>query len=225
MGELDSTLKREQLALKAFVTACCDTYRQPYARVATTKPRRTSFCATVNPQEFLNDETGSRRWWVVEPTKIDCQKLKELPECWFQQMWAQVYTELYLPNPQGFRLTEEERIKLQADNEKYNKPLPGETEILDKLAWESPLSWWKWTTMTDLIENLGLKQSASQVGKVLTKLAEKDKRIQSKTPNNKKLYFLPPMGKNAEYYHSVEDFEPVLMDAKLLQNTSAPKAS
>lgn len=43
MGELDSTLKREQLALKAFVTACCDTYRQPYARVATTKPRRTSF--------------------------------------------------------------------------------------------------------------------------------------------------------------------------------------
>ena len=44
------------------MSACCDTYRQPYARVATTKPRRTSFCATVNPQEFLNDETGSRRW-------------------------------------------------------------------------------------------------------------------------------------------------------------------
>ena len=225
MGELDSTLKREQLALKAFVTTRSDTYRQPYARVATTKPRRTSFCATVNPQEFLNDETGSRRWWVIEPTKIDCKKLKKLPESWFQQMWGQVYTVLYLPNPQGFRLTEEERVKLQADNEKYNKPLPGETEILDKLAWESPLSWWKWTTMTDFIENLGLKQSASQVGKVLTKLAEKDKRIQSKTPNNKKLYFLPPMGKTAGYYHSVEDFEPVLMDAKMLPNTSAPKAS
>ena len=81
MGELDSTLKREQLALKAFVTACCDTYRQPYARVATTKPRRTSFCATVNPQEFLNDETGSRRWWVVEPTKIDCQKHRCTRNC------------------------------------------------------------------------------------------------------------------------------------------------
>ena len=79
--------------------------------------------------------------------------------------------------------------------------------------------------MTELIENLGLKQSASQVGKVLTKLAEKDGRIRSKTPNNKKLYFLPPMGKSTGYYHCVEDFESVLMDAKMQPDTSAPKAS
>ena len=87
MGELDSTLKREQLALKAFVTARKDTYRQPYARVATTTPRRTSFCATVNPEQFLNDETGSRRWWVIEPKRIDCERLKALPEEWFVQLW------------------------------------------------------------------------------------------------------------------------------------------
>ena len=65
LGELDSTLKREQLSLKAFITSRTDTYRQPYARAATRKPRRTSFCATVNPTEFLNDETGSkeaRKW-------------------------------------------------------------------------------------------------------------------------------------------------------------------
>lgn len=226
MGELDSTLKREQLALKAFVTACCDTYRQPYARVATTKPRRTSFCATVNPQEFLNDETGSRRWWVVEPTKIDCQKLKELPECWFQQMWAQVYTELYLPNPQGFRLTEEERTKLQADNEKYNKPLPGETEILDKLAWDSPVCQWDWYTVTEVRDNLMLKPlTTSQIGKVLKKLAERDERIMTKKPSNKSCYSLPPMDKNVRFYRHVDNFRPALADVDTLEDASAPKAS
>lgn len=226
MGELDSTLKREQLALKAFVTTRSDTYRQPYARVATTKPRRTSFCATVNPQEFLNDETGSRRWWVIEPTKIDCKKLKKLPESWIQQMWAQVYTELYLPNPQGFRLTEEERVKLQADNEKYNKPLPGETEILDKLAWDSPTYQWEWYTVTEVRDNLMLKPlTTSQIGKVLKKLKEKDKRIKDKKPGNKSCYYLPPIDKNVRFYRHVDDFKPALTDVDTPKDTSTPKAS
>lgn len=226
MGELDSTLKREQLALKAFVTTRSDTYRQPYARVATTKPRRTSFCATVNPQEFLNDETGSRRWWVIEPTKIDCKKLKKLPESWFRQMWAQVYTELYLPNPQGFRLTEEERVKLQADNEKYNKPLPGETEILDKLAWDSPMGQWEWYTSTDVRDNLMLKPlTPVQIGKVLRKLAEKDKRIATKNKSGKNWYYLPPKDENLRYYHHVDDYKPILAGVEVPSNTSTPKAS
>lgn len=139
LGELDSTLKREQLSLKAFITSRTDTYRQPYARAATRKPRRTSFCATVNPTEFLNDETGSRRWWVIRPSRIDVERLKGLSREWVCQLWAQVYSQLYLPNPQGFRLTEDERKKLTADNEQFSKPLPGETEILDKLEWESPV--------------------------------------------------------------------------------------
>lgn len=143
LGELDSTLKREQLSLKAFITSHTDTYRQPYARAATRKPRRTSFCATVNPTEFLNDETGSRRWWVIRPSRIDIDHLKGLSREWVCQLWAQVYSQLYLPNPQGFRLTEDERKKLTADNEQFSKPLPGETEIPDKLEWESPVKQWK----------------------------------------------------------------------------------
>ncbi len=136
LGELDSTLKREQSALKAFITSRSDTYRQPYARVRTKKPRRTSFCATVNPTEFLNDDTGSRRWWVIKPTEIDRDRLKALSKDWIKQLWAQVYHEMFLPNPQGFRLNDEEREKLTTDNERYSKPLPGEIEILDKLDWE-----------------------------------------------------------------------------------------
>ena len=222
MGELDSTLKREQLALKAFVTAKKDTYRQPYARASTTTPRRTSFCATVNPLEFLNDETGSRRWWVIEPTKIDCERLKALPEEWFKQLWAQVYTQLYLPNPQGFRLTEEERARLQAHNERYNKALPGETEILDKLQWDSPADRWKWYTGTQVRDCLNLKPlTTSQIGRALTKLSGIDERIQTKNVHNVKRYLLPPMIAGAYSFSAVEDFLPALSDAEPLTGTSA----
>ncbi|WP_370741461.1 VapE domain-containing protein [Ruminococcus sp.] len=221
MGELDSTLKREQLALKAFVTARKDTYRQPYARVATTTPRRTSFCATVNPEQFLNDETGSRRWWVIEPKRIDCERLKALPEEWFVQLWAQVYTQLYLPNPQGFRLTDSERAKLQADNERYNKPLPGETEILDKLEWNSPESRWKWYTVTQIRDGLNLKSlSTSQVGKALKKLSDCNDRIQIKASHNVKRYLLPPMSASL-FYPSAEDFKPPLSDIEPLTAVTA----
>ena len=198
-----------------------DTYRQPYARVATTTPRRTSFCATVNPEQFLNDETGSRRWWVIEPKRIDCERLKALPEEWFVQLWAQVYTQLYLPNPQGFRLTDSERAKLQADNERYNKPLPGETEILDKLEWNSPESRWQWFTVTQVREQLNLKPlTTAQIGKALKKIADSNERVQVKNAHNKKLYRLPPMSASL-FYPSAEDFKPPLSDIEPLTSTTA----
>ena len=193
LGELDSTLKREQSALKAFLTSSKDTYRQPYARASVNKPRRTSFCATVNPKEFLNDETGSRRYWIVETGAIGVAELKELDEEWLRQLWAQVYISLFLPDPQGFRLTDEERERLQKENEQYSKPLPGEIEIKEKLHWEVPVEKWNWKKTTDLIFDLGLKGiNASQVGKVLTKLMTRDERIKSKAPHNVRMYLVPP---------------------------------
>ena len=193
LGELDSTLKREQSALKAFLTSAKDTYRQPYARAPVNKPRRTSFCATVNPKEFLNDETGSRRYWIVETGTIDVAELKKLDEDWLRQLWAQVYMSLFLPDPQGFRLTDEERERLQKENEQYSKALPGEIEIMEKLHWEIPVDQWNWKKTTDLIFDLSLRAvTASQVGKVLSKLMSRDARIQVKSPHNVKQYLVPP---------------------------------
>lgn len=193
LGELDSTLKREQSALKAFLTSAKDTYRQPYAKVPVNKPRRTSFCATVNPKEFLNDDTGSRRYWVVQPTKIDVDALRNLDDDWIKQLWLQIYHTLYLVNPQGFRLTEEERERLQKENEQYSKPIPGEIEILEKLHWEAPVEQWEWKKTCDILDSMNLRHlNASQVGRVLTKLMTRDDRIKSKAPHNVKHYLLPP---------------------------------
>lgn len=193
LGELDSTLKREQSALKAFLTASKDTYRQPYAKVAVNKPRRTSFCATVNPKEFLNDDTGSRRYWVIQPECIDVDRLKELDEEWLQQLWAQIYETLYLPNPQGFRLTDDERKRLEKRNEQFNKPLAGEVEIKEGLMWDAPVEKWEWKKTGDVITLLNLRYlTPSQIGRVLTKMMAQDNRIRTKAPHNVRHYLLPP---------------------------------
>lgn len=57
LGEVDSTLRKEQSALKAFVTSPEDEIRPPYGRKSIRRARNTSFCATVNPQIFLKDST------------------------------------------------------------------------------------------------------------------------------------------------------------------------
>ena len=76
----------------------------------------------INNKERGIDETGSRRFWVVKPN-IDVERVLALDEVWMKQMWAQVYETLYMPDPQGFRLTKEEMADLQAHNEAYAKPL------------------------------------------------------------------------------------------------------
>jgi len=85
LGELDASFRRsDQSALKNFLTTREDTYRDAYGRTETAKPRCTVYAATVNPEGFLLDQTGDRRFWplAVEQClyghKID-----------MQQLWAQ----------------------------------------------------------------------------------------------------------------------------------------
>ena len=194
LGELDSTLKREQSVLKAFLTAKKDVFRLPYARSATKNPRRTSFCATVNPQKFLNDETGSRRFWVIDASHIDTSRVEAIDEEWAMQLWRQVYETLYLPNPQGFRLTRNEQNQLRVRNEAYIKPMAGETELLDKLNFDAPKDDWVWRRVTDLMEAIGAKSiGAVNLGKAINNLMKHDNRIEEKTSGGRKLYLLPPL--------------------------------
>ena len=167
-------------------------YRLPYARAAVRRPRRTSFCATVNPEEFLNDETGSRRFWTVHVGNIDVERLNSLSKEWITQLWAQVYEQYYKTDPQGFRLSREERATLEKSNERYSKPIVGEIEIMDALDWEQPVSKWKWYRTSELKDALRLYRiTPAQIGKALTRIATRDLRIETKAPGNVKQYLLP----------------------------------
>ena len=176
IGELGSTFKKADLGrLKAFLTRPTDTYRVAYGRDDVTLLRRTSYIATVDSAEFLVDETGNRRWWVVEVEKIDLDALRTFDAV---QFWRQISTLLERDGLQSFRLTAEERIELANRNRKHEKRLPCEQELLDILAecngdvdtfrrYEM-----KRQSASQIAEGFGLdrKYSAEQIGRALKKI-------------------------------------------------------
>ena len=85
LAELDSLRRAEAQTLKAFVSSQRDSYRPSYGRNTRDVPRTTVFAGTTNDDEFLQDATGSRRWWVVETTTCDAVTLREDRD----QLWAE----------------------------------------------------------------------------------------------------------------------------------------
>ena len=80
LAELESiTNKREAGTLKNLLTTSIDTFRKPYGRTAERTPRPSVFCGTVNKDQFLQDDTGNRRFWVVPiegAEKLDRKAIK-----------------------------------------------------------------------------------------------------------------------------------------------------
>ena len=172
LGELESTMKRDLAALKAFLTAHTDEVRRPYARAATRTRRRTSFAASCNSRDFLADPTGNRRFFT-----IPCERrfdLEALARFDMVQLWAQVYAGVSEETDKSacFRLDPDELKALCERNGGYTKTIPAEQEVRDILddAEQNPAKYeWKMLTVTDwagywLCLN---RYNARQIGKAL----------------------------------------------------------
>lgn len=195
LGELESTLKKEQSSLKSFITQTVDSIRAPYAAESEDRPRRTSFGATVNQARFLKDETGDRRFFVIPLESIDLDKLLKLPVDWFIQLWAEVewWWEL---DSQGFRLSPVEREHLNGLNQQHREMLPGEEEIRMALDWGLPREQWRALTSSQIKIELfsGERITPAQIGRVLAKLAREDEQITVTPLHNVSRYTLPLRG-------------------------------
>jgi hypothetical protein len=87
LGELDSTFRQSDISkLKAFTSKTDDVIRLPYERKPNKYPRRTSFVGSVNPVEFLVDQTGNRRYLVLGIESLSWQHNIDL-----QQFWAEIF--------------------------------------------------------------------------------------------------------------------------------------
>ena len=195
LGELEATLNRDQPSLKAFLTRPQDVFRLPYARTAQRYERRTSFCGSVNQEQFLRDTTGSRRF-VIIPVSADMDKQfiqNEMTPEYTAQLWRQVYEQYYLKRGRnGFYLTDDERQFSENNNIQANVPVDGEVELYDLLDWEQPIDMWKWCTCSEIIKNLELRISAKKLGIALTAIHTKDHRVTKKHANHGQVYFIPP---------------------------------
>lgn len=88
LGELDSTFKKSDLKkLMSFLSMGKDNIRLAYAKCANSYQRRTSFFGTVNNENFLNDDSGDRRFWPIKVGQVEHAHTIDM-----QQVWAQVDT-------------------------------------------------------------------------------------------------------------------------------------
>lgn len=191
LGELDSTLKREQSALKAFITSESDDLRAPYARSSVLRVRHTSFCGTVNPERFLRDETGSRRFWVVPVDHIDVDRLLNMSHDMVAQIWGQAYRE-WCADIDGYRLSRKERDFLSKGNTSFEAEVQWQEEIEDLLDFDLPDDQRVDVTAAWLARSvLRGGASAVAVGRALGAVAKEHPNVENVRTNSKRLWRLP----------------------------------
>ncbi len=129
LAELTSLKKAEMTSIKAFVSKQEDKFRKAYARHSEVKKRQCVFFGTTNENDFIRNEHGNRRFWV-----IPCGEQKKAKEPWdltkeeAQQIWAEAKIlwqkgeKLFLNKRQEFLLkmvqndfSEEDTLKSQIE--------------------------------------------------------------------------------------------------------------
>lgn len=153
-GELDSTVKGEQAKLKQYITATADEYRAPYSRLAEKYPRKTSYIGTVNKKDFLKDETGSRRFWIIPIQKCNVDKLENIDMAKF---WGAVLGLWESKTIQDF-LSVEEQNTLNKLNKEFNYETDITIVLNENLSWESPEEGWEIYNVTEICEKLYIKE-------------------------------------------------------------------
>lgn len=86
-AEIESIMRARVAAdVKKFLTSQFDTYRLPFARAVERVPRASVIVGTTNQDRFLDDETGSRRFWIVRvPAAVDLALLAQRRDA----LWAE----------------------------------------------------------------------------------------------------------------------------------------
>jgi len=85
VAELDSVRRSANSATKAFLSAQEDNFRPAYGRHAITIKRHVVFAGTTNESQFINDMTGSRRYWPIRVNEVNLNWARENKD----QLWAE----------------------------------------------------------------------------------------------------------------------------------------
>ncbi len=139
--EVDRFANKEASIVKQFITRRDDIYREAYGRRTKSHPRRCVFIATANPDTFLTDESGNRRWWVVrcqatsENRGADMAQLRHDRD----QIWAEALGLWQL----GESLVLDKELSQEAKQLQEDARIadPWEGEILEFVARKVPSDW------------------------------------------------------------------------------------
>ncbi|WP_288449757.1 VapE domain-containing protein [uncultured Pseudomonas sp.] len=177
LGELDGTLRKADIArLKGFISQDVDQFRRPYGRTEEKFPRRTVFFASVNPDEFLADDTGNVRWWTVPVTGLNVRHGIDL-----QQLWAEVLT--WYQAGERWWLEAGEEQQLEAVNEQHQSADPVGELIQSRYGMAPKTAATRLITATEVLLEIGYdrpsKAQLNAAGSILKRLYGEAKRTKA----------------------------------------------
>lgn len=126
LDELAMLNRAEINQLKSFMSKDRIKARLPFARRATTLPRRANFVGSTNKPEFLTDETGSVRWLCLEIYDIDWNYMKEVD---INLVWSQAYA--LFQAGFDYTLTADEINENEIENKKH-QVITAEFDLVQK---------------------------------------------------------------------------------------------
>lgn len=189
LGELDATFRKSDVAaLKAFVPRKQDVLRLPYAKKESAFARRTVFFGSVNPNKFLHDPTGNRRYWTVECAGLDLEAQRQLD---MQQVWAEAYAMWQAGEPH--MLTGDENAALNEHNEAFQVVDPVEERLQTRLDWQSLPIMWTWKTATEILLAVGVDRPNIADATKAAQMMRKMNGDQAKRSNGQSKILCPPM--------------------------------
>jgi len=167
LGELDATFRKSDIAqLKSFITKDRDEIRVAYAKRKSSFARRTVFFASVNSKEFLHDDTGNRRFWV-----LDCEEINYTHKIDIQQLWAELEV-MYLAG-ERWLMSKDEMDLVNSYNQDFETIDPVEDFVMGRLDWSEPASLWKERTVSEILHEIGFnnpsRASAMKAATVIKK--------------------------------------------------------
>lgn len=85
MADLTGMKKADVETIKAFASRTHDRARPAWGRMLVRAPRRCTQWATTNDTDYLQSQTGNRRFWPVPTARIDIDKVR----CDRDQLWGE----------------------------------------------------------------------------------------------------------------------------------------
>jgi predicted P-loop ATPase len=137
-AELETIFSRKDVSsVKAFLSSSVDKFRAPFTKNSQSYPRHSIICGTTNSDDFLQDSTGTRRFWVV-PIPEDKNINVELLAKERDELWAAAYA-AYERGDQWW-LTAAEESNSEVSNEAFKRDDSWIEPIVEYLANMSQVS-------------------------------------------------------------------------------------
>lgn len=189
LGELDATFRKADLSkLKAFITSTTDDLRRPYGRAVEKIQRRTIFCGSVNTSDFLTDETGNRRYWILPVTdRLNIDHGLDM-----QQIWAQAYS-LY-KDKHPINLSPSECNEVDLHNRQFERKGVLDAILQRAYSWDTdPAGWYDWKSTGEILLELGARTEDGTKNTAKLGLALKALEVEKKRTKRGMRYLMPPV--------------------------------